>query len=354
MSGRFFHLAMVLAAVLLAGGAGADEPPKVRTLTLSMGNYVPPPLGLDPVRAPRNNRQSPEKIALGKLLFFDPRLSVDGTISCTSCHNPKLGWSNGLSFAFGVKGQVGNRSAPSILNAAYADTLFWDGRAGSLEAQVLGPLSNPIEMGNTPEQAVRTLTGIPGYVSRFTEVFGSADFDISHVAQAIAAYERTLVSGNSPFDRFKYGGERTLLSPSQLRGMKLFRDKQGPNCAKCHRFDDFTADFTDFRFHNVGIGIDHPTPDLGRERVTGRAEDRGKFRTPTLRNVADTAPYMHDGRFATLEQVIDYYARGAMQNPNLDSELHEFTLSTTEKADLITFLHALSGDKLQEAPPKLP
>jgi cytochrome c peroxidase len=319
-----------------------------------MGNYSPPPLGLDPVRPPRNNRQTPEKIALGKQLFFDPRLSVDGSISCASCHDPKLGWSNGLSFAFGVKGQIGTRSAPTILNAAYADTLFWDGRAGSLEEQALGPLTNPVEMGNSPQQVVDTLNGIPGYVAGFERAFGEGGISIRRVTQAIAAYERTLTSGNSLFDRFKYGGEKTLLTASQMRGMKLFRDKEGPNCAKCHRFDDFTADLTDFRFHNVGVGIDHPNPDLGRERVTGRAEDRGKFRTPTLRNIADTAPYMHDGRFATLEQVVDFYAKGAVPNPNLDQEIGEFTLSDQEKADLIAFLHTFSGDRHLESPPQLP
>lgn len=343
-----------LGAMAWPGGPAAADPAPVRVIQLDMGDDAEPPLGLDPVRVPENNPQTPEKIALGRQLFFDPRLSVDGTVSCASCHNPKLGWSNGLSFAFGVKGQTGGRSAPTVLNAAYSDTLFWDGRAPSLEEQAKGPIANPIEMGNTYGQVTQTLKGIPGYVDRFKAVFGTDDITIDHVAMAIAAFERTLVSGNSPFDRYKYGGDRGALSAAQVRGMELFRDKQGPNCAKCHRFDDFTADLTDFRFHNVGVGADHPTPDLGREKVTGAAEDRGQFRTPTLRNVALTGPYMHDGRFATLEQVVDYYAQGALANPNLDVEIHKFDLSARQKADLLAFLEALTGDPLAMDPPALP
>jgi len=191
-------------------------------------------------------------------------------------------------------------------------------------------------------------------VARFDAAFGTPEVTIDRVARAIAAFERTLVSGGSPFDRYKYGGDASALTPSQVRGMALFRDKEGPNCAKCHRFDDFAADFTDFRFHNVGIGVDHPDPDPGREAVTGAPEDRGRFRTPTLRNVALTAPYMHDGRFATLAQVIDFYAKGGHPNPNLDPEVRPFTLTERDRADLIAFLNALTGDPHVEPPPPLP
>ncbi len=349
-------VAITVGVGITAPAFGGDAAPaKVKVIKLNMGDYTAPPLGLDPVRIPRDNPQTPAKIALGKQLFFDPRLSSDGTVSCASCHLPELGWSNGLSFAFGVRGQRGTRSAPTVLNAAYADTLFWDGRARSLEDQAKGPIANPVEMGNSHARAVATLREIPGYVAQFKAVFGREAFDIEDVVKAIAAYERTLISGNSPFDRYKYGGDRSAMTEAQVRGMKLFRDKKGPNCAKCHRFDDFTADFTDFRFHNVGVGIDHPNPDTGRERVTHRQEDRGRFRTPTLRNVALTAPYMHDGRFATLEQVVDYYMRGTVENPNLDPEIHRFELTDSEKADLIAFLNALTGDTHEdETAPPLP
>lgn len=348
-------------AGLLAAATGlsfpvfaGDAADAVRTVRIDMGDYVEPPLGLDPVRIPDDNPQTPEKVALGKLLFFDPRLSADGTISCASCHNPQLGWSNGLSFAFGIKGQIGGRSAPTVLNAAYSDTQFWDGRAASLEEQAKGPIANPIEMGSNFKKVTSFLKSTPGYVARFQDVFGTGDITIDHVAKAIAAYERTLISGNSPFDRYKYGGEKKALSKSQVRGMELFRDKDGPNCAKCHRFDDFVADFTDFRFHNLGVGIDHPDPDLGREAVTGKAEDRGRFRTPTLRNIELTAPYMHDGRFATLEQVVDFYIEGGTANPNLDPDMRPFKLTDQDKEDLIAFMRALTGDPLVQAPPKLP
>jgi len=348
---------LALAAGPLLAGAGPAPAgqgrgaPAVRTVVVDMGGFAPAPLGLDPVPVPRDNPQTPAKIALGRLLFFDKRLSGDGTVSCAGCHDPDLGWSNGLSFAFGVRGQTGRRSAPTVLNAAYSDTLFWDGRADSLEAQAKGPIANPVEMGNTYPVLVRTLSGVPGYVARFEAVFGPGPITLEHVVQAIAAFERTLVSGNSPFDRYKYGGDRRALSAAQVRGMALFKDKAGPNCAKCHRFDDFAADFTDFRFHNVGIGSDHPDPDVGREAVTHRPEDRGRFRTPTLRNVALTAPYMHDGRFATLGQVVDYYAGGARANPDLDPEIHSFELTQAEKADLLAFLDALTGTLPQVTPP---
>jgi cytochrome c peroxidase len=370
--GRRPHLLTAIGAALVAalalGAAGPgdreaaqgtpDAAPAIRTVQVDVGDagdYAPAPLGLDPVPVPPDNPQTPAKVALGRLLFFDPRLSSDGTIACASCHNPALGWSNGLSFAFGVRGQTGRRSAPTVLNAAYDDTLFWDGRAPSLEAQAKGPLTNPVEMGaQDGADVARRLAAVPAYAKRFAEVFGTQEVTFDAVVKAIAAYERTLLSADSPFDRYTYGGDRSALTGPQVRGLALFKDKDGPNCAKCHRFDDFSALFTDLRFHNVGVGTDRPGPDPGREAVTGRPEDRGKFRTPSLRNVALTAPYMHDGRFATLEQVVDYYAKGGQPNPNLDSEIRPFTLTARQKADLIAFLNALTGDLPAVQAPALP
>lgn len=337
-----------------AGGAGAA--PQVRTIQVDIGgDYAPAPLGLDPVPIPPDNPQTPQKIALGKRLFFDPRLSVDGTVACASCHNPALGWSNGLSFAFGVRGRTGRRSAPTVLNAAYFDTLFWDGRAPSLEEQAGGPLTHPIEMGGqTGDQIARRLSAVPGYATLFAEAFGPGTVTFDHVVKAVASYERTLLAANSPFDRYQYGGDQAALSGPQVRGLALFKDKDGPGCAKCHRFDDFSALFTDLRFHNVGVGTDHPDPDVGREAVTGRPEDRGKFRTPSLRNIALTAPYMHDGRFATLGQVVDFYSKGGTKNPNLDPDIRPFEITPAQKADLIAFLNALTGELPKVEAPTLP
>ncbi|MDH5526577.1 MAG: c-type cytochrome [Nitrospirota bacterium] len=354
----FWIFGLLLCAVSwsapLAGHAGELEAPKVHRIQIHPGQHGEAPAGLDPVAFPAGNPQTSEKVALGTRLFFDPRLSGDGTVACASCHNPALGWSNGLSLAFGVRGQTGIRSAPTILNAAYADTLFWDGRAGSLEEQATGPLVNPVEMGNTLSGVVDAISSIPAYGPFFESAFGDRKVTVERIVQAIAAFERTLVSGASPFDRYKYKGERSALTASQIRGMELFREKERANCAKCHRFDDFSADLTDFRFHNVGVGMDHPQPDIGRQAVTGNPEDRGAFRTPTLRNVAATAPYMHDGRFATLEQVVDFYIRGATPNPNLDINIQPFELTDAEKADLIAFLNALTGDLHPIAAPELP
>jgi cytochrome c peroxidase len=364
--GRRPHLLTGLGAALLAVLAlGAADPgdkeaaraaPKIRTVQIDMGGgYAPAPLGLDPVPIPPDNPQTPQKIALGKLLYFDPRLSDDGTIACASCHNPALGWSNGLSFAFGVRGQTGTRSAPTVLNAAYLDTLFWDGRARSLEEQAKGPLTNPIEMGVQDGAAIAArVAAVPAYKAQFDKVFGASGVTFDNLVKAIAAYERTIVAANSPFDRYKYGGDKSALTPAQVRGLALFEDKDGPNCAKCHRFDDFSALLTDLRFHNVGVGSDRPDPDIGREAVTGRPEDRGKFRTPSLRNIALTAPYMHDGRFATLGQVVDFYMGGGTKNPNLDPDIRPFKLTPDQKADLIAFLNALTGEVPQVVKPPEP
>lgn len=371
-----FGAALLAALALGAAGPGKDDPargtpeaapapppapppaPAVRTVHVDIGNagaYAPAPLGLDPVPVPPDNPETRPKVDLGRLLFFDPRLSADGTIACASCHNPQLGWSNGLSFAFGVRGQTGRRSVPTVLNAAYYDTLFWDGRAPSLEAQAGGPITNPIEMGaQDGADVARRLAAVPEYARRFAAAFGPQAVTFDTVVMAIAAYERTLLSANSAFDRYAYGGDRSALAPSQVRGLALFKDKDGPNCAKCHRFDDFSALFTDLRFHNLGVGTDHPDPDLGRQAVTHRPEDRGRFRTPSLRNIALTAPYMHDGRFATLDQVVDFYAGGGRKNPNLDPDIRPFALTADQKADLVAFLNALTGDLPAAQAPVLP
>jgi len=236
-----------------------------------------------------------------------------------------------------------------VLNRAYSLAQFWDGRASTLEEQSKGPIANPIEMGNTHETCANTLRGVAGYRSLFAKAFGSDDITIDHVAQAIATFERTLLSGNSPYDRYKEGDKKAM-TPAQLRGMKLFFNKT--KCDKCHEGLNFTTN----AFHNLGVGIDKPNPDVGRFEVTKDPKDWGAFKTPTLREIAYTAPYMHDGSQKTLEDVVEFYDKGGAFNKNLDHDIKPLKLTRDEKADLVAFLRALSGEGWQniKAPEAFP
>lgn len=306
------------------------------------------PAGLPKIRFPKDNPPTEAKIALGKQLYFDPRLSSDNTVSCATCHDPKKGWSNGEAVATGVGGLKGGRSAPTIINAAYTGMHFWDGRASSLEDQALGPIQNPIEMKMSLGDVVEKLNGVEGYREQFQAVFGT-DVTPEGIAKAIAAYERTVLSGDAPFDRFK-AGDKTALSESAQRGLKLFTGKA--HCSACHS----GPNFTDNAFHNVGVGMDREQPDLGRYEHSKLEGDRGAFKTPTLREIARTAPYMHDGSLATLEDVVEHYNKGGVPNPQLDESIFKLDLTAQQKADLIAFLkEGLSCDNYPDhEAPELP
>lgn len=306
------------------------------------------PLGLKKMKLPRDNPLTEAKIELGKQLYFDPRLSRDNTISCASCHDPKMGWSNGAAVATGIRGQQGGRSAPTIINAGYFYFQFWDGRATEVEGQALGPIQNPIEMDLTLDELVEKLNGIEGYRQQFHEVFGT-DATAENVAKAIGAFERTIISGNAPYDQFK-AGDTSALSESAQRGMELFFNKG--HCSACHS----GPNFSDGAFHNLGVSFDREDPDLGRFVHSNLGGDRGAFKTPTLREIARTAPYMHDGSLKTLEDVIEYYNKGGTPNDYLDEEIFELNLTEAEKKDLATFLREglSSPDYPDVEPPKLP
>lgn len=322
-------------ATSLQGGAdGAkDSPP-------------PTPLGLPPVQWPEDNRYSTEKAELGRLLFFDTRLSSDRTIACASCHSPEHAFGDGSDVSTGIGSQRGGRSAPTVINRAYSTQQFWDGRADSLEEQAKGPLANPIEMTSHKESAkahsacVECLKTIEGYVERFEKVFGTRDFTIDHVAKAIATFERTILSGNAPYDRYEAGDQKAL-SAEEVRGMNLFFGRAA--CDSCH----LGFNFTDGSYVNIGIGMDKPNPDPGRAKVSGREEDFGAFKTPTLREVSRTGPYMHDGRFNTLEEVVEHYNQGGIANPHLDQRMKKLNLNAQEKKDLVAFLKTLNGEGWQ-------
>jgi cytochrome c peroxidase len=306
-----------------------------------------PPLGLPPVHWPADNPYSAAKAELGRMLYFDPRLSSSGDISCASCHSVKKAFTDGSAVSIGIAGQKGGRSAPTVINRAYSTQQFWDGRADSLEEQSKGPIANPIEM--TAEKAadaahtesIKRLAAIPGYVKQFEAVFGKKTFDIDHVAKAIATFERTVYSGNSPYDRYN-AGEKQALSRAEIRGMDVFFNKAA--CDSCH----LGFNFTDGSYVNIGIGTDQPKPDLGRFVVTQREEDRGAFKTPTLREIANTGPYMHDGSLKTLEEIVEHYNKGGIKNPQLDQRMKPLNLTEQDKQDLVAFLKALSGEGWQQ------
>jgi cytochrome c peroxidase len=332
------------------------------------------PLGLPSVPIPADNPQTPEKIALGKRLFEDKRFSADGTVSCANCHDPQKAFVDGLPTSEGIKKLKGTRNAPTVVNAAYYESLFWDGRRPSLEEQSKDPFVNPIEHGlPSHEPILETIRGDGSYTSPFKSVFGitAQQITIDHVAKAIASFERSLVFGDSPFDRYLYGGEKTALSQSAIRGLEIYRTKG--RCQDCHTIGQTNATFTDNKFHNVGVGFkrlgprtiqianafrkakqegkdidkailgDQEVSELGRFAVTLRPADIGAFKTPTLRNVTVTAPYMHDGSLQTLEEVIELYNKGGESNPFLDSGIRPLSLTDQEKADLLAFMKSLSS-----------
>ncbi len=292
---------------------------------------------------PSNNLMTKDKIALGKKLFFDPRLSVNGSISCAFCHVPMAGYADPKPVSLGVGGKRGGRNAPPVLNAAYFPLQFWDGRAGSLEEQALGPLTNPVEMANPNYRSiVLRLRRIREYRIWFLRVYGSP-VNIDHVAQALSAFERTLVTPDSPYDRYLMG-DKNALTASQKRGLALFRGKA--RCVICHN----GALLSDFGYHNLGVPQTGPLRiDVGRYAVTHDVSDKGKFRTPTLRNVALTAPYMHDGSLRTLQDVVEFYDRGGGKSPFVkDALVVPLHLTSSEKKDLVQFLKSLTGETKAE------
>jgi len=308
---------------------------------------IKPPLGLPPVPIPADNPPTAETIALGRRLYYDPALSVDGTVSCATCHRPAMGFTDDKPVSNGVQNKTGTRSAPTVINSAYNQLQFWDGRAPSLEKQAEGPMANPVEMAHTLPGVVAHLRKDSSYRAQFKQAWGSEQITIEMVTKSIASFERTVLSGNSPFDRFYYGGDKKALSASAQRGLKVFQDPKRGNCAVCHTIDKKYAKFCDNKFHNIGIGADlrGEFADTGRYSQTKLDADMGGFKTPTLRNIAQTAPYMHDGSMPDLKAAIDHYIGGGNSNPHLDKEIHVLDfLSGQEREDLQEFLRSLTGE----------
>jgi cytochrome c peroxidase len=344
---------------------GINDPLEVKLpLGLSLG--ASQMVGVD------SNPMTRAKIELGRQLYFDGRLSSDGTISCASCHDPEQGYAAHTQFGVGVNGQTGGRNSPVSYNRILSGAQFWDGRADSLEAQAVGPIQNPIEMANTHEKCVGTIAGIEGYRVQFEAVFGKDSVNIENIGKALATFERAIVSGPSPYDyqaalqpllnqykteedlaelktddpelyakyeELKGAADAHPMSESAQRGQKLFFSQE-VNCTACH----VGANFADEKYHNLGVGMDAEKPDLGRFEVTKKEEDKGAFKTPTIRNVEFSAPYMHDGSQKTLEEVVEWYAKGGHPNPHLSDKIKKFDLTAEGKADLVAFMKSTSGE----------
>ena len=339
-------------------------------------------LGANNISIPADNPITRAKIELGRQLFFDTRLSSDNTVSCASCHHPEDGYGRNTKFGVGVGGQMGGRNSPIAFNRILSSVQFWDGRAATLEDQAKGPIANPIEMANTHDAAVKTLKGIEGYRLEFEAIFPGKGITIDTVAQAIATFERAIVTGGSPADYYEpfanfvknYGDELKDLdafkkddldsynqywslkrasdahpiTASAIRGRELFFGKA--NCTACHA----GANFTDEKYHNIGIGMDKPKPDLGRYDQTKVDKDKGAFKTPTVRNISQTGPYMHDGSLKTLEEVVEWYDKGGHPNPYLSDKMKKLNLTAQEKEDLVSYMKALQGDLPKVRTDRLP
>jgi len=352
MHGRL-AIAVLAAAGLVTGATlGARNDRNLETAN-PVRPLPTPPLGLDNLdNLP--SAPAPERVRLGRWLFYDTRLSADGTVSCATCHVPERAFSSGTRFARGTAGQAGLRKTPSFINAAHAlvpNRFGWDGRAASLEKQSLLPVANPVEMGNTVSRMVVTLTRIPGYAPYFQRAFGDRAITPDRVASALADYQRTRVSGNSAWDRWQRG-DADALSSSARRGWDLFNGDA--RCSRCH----YGPNLTDSAFHNLGLGWDAGSgryADEGRATITGRPADRAAFKTPTLREVARHPPYMHDGSLQTLKDVILFYERGGVRNPHLDTQIRPLDISASDVDALVDFLGALNGEGFMDcAPPAFP
>ena len=383
---RYIFVLTCSLALLTACIQTQNNNPKAKIVTNSQSSTLPNPsdgdplLGLPAVPIPDDNLQTPEKITLGDKLFHDKRFSIDGTVSCANCHDAKKAFGDGLPFSLGHHDQTGTRNAPTVINAAFYTSQFWDGREPDLEGQSKQPFVNPVEHGLDNHEAILDIVRADtDYKVAFSSVFGVSGEQVSidHVAKAIASFERTIVSGNSPFDRYYFNGDTKAMTDAQVRGFKLFID-QG-RCISCHTIEQDHAIFTDNRFHNIGIGIndiqqniprltaaflqaknkgadvdimvltDKKSSELGRFAVTNELDKVGAFKTPTLRNIEMTAPYMHDGSLKTLKDVIKHYQNGGVTPANakvnvyLSGGIRPLDLTEAQIDDLVAFMKALTS-----------
>src|SRR5262249_38551913 len=319
--------ALSLGALVLAGDPSVPKD----TLPAALAVDVIP-LGLPARDVPKDNPLTDVRAALGRRLFFDPILSADQTVACASCHRPDKGFSSGDAQPRGIRNQALKRKAPTLFNRAYGTAFFWDGRETTLEAQALKPIEDPTEMGAKLPYVVKRLQEHQEYKTQFEKAFPDG-VTAANLGKAIAGFERVLLRGDSVIDRFRRKGDHAALKPAERHGLWIYESKG--RCWRCHS----GSNFTDEQFHNTGVSWGKD--DLGRFAVSKNDNDRGKFKTPTLRGVGLTGPYMHDGSLKTLDDVVEFYTRGGGANPNLDSVLGPLGLTKEELSDLVAFLKAL-------------
>jgi cytochrome c peroxidase len=299
---------------------------------------------------PEDNAPNTARVELGKKLFFDPRLSGDGNMSCASCHNPTLGWSDGLPTGKGVKSMVLDRASPTVVNTAYNSIQMWDGRKKSLEDQAMGPMEAAVEMNMDTARLFQWLNASPGYKALFAAAYPGEPIAAGTLSKAIASFERTVVSNTSPFDLW-VAGRKGAMSNEQVKGFAVFIDPKKGNCAACHS----GPNFTDNGFHNLALASwGNANPDVGRYAQKPVASMKGAFKTPTVREAARTAPYFHDGSARTLEELVDFYVQGGVVKTNRSSSMKELQLTAEEKTQLVAFMHALSSPHKTVTLPELP
>ena len=315
-----------------------------------------PPLG--EMTLPADNALTPEKVELGKKLFFDTRLSKTGKMSCESCHHPDKGWADGNALSAKFDGSMNTRHTPTLYNVGFYKQWYWDGRAATLEGQVTAAWRG--QMGGDPDAVAMALNGVEAYKAEFQKVF-KQDATAANIAKAIATFVRTIVSKDSPWDKYQ-AGDKSAVSDEVVKGFDVFSNSDKANCTLCH----LPPLLTDTLFHNTGIGFDKPMPDLGRGKILGDAAEKkgttdpdadkmkGAFKTPTLRSITESGPYFHDGRAKRLEDAVDTMLKGGIANPNLDEKLKARTLKPEERTQLLAFLKSLSPEKKPFEKPKLP
>ncbi len=338
--------ALMLVALLAAVAAQASTGMEVRAGDPSLQRWLLP----DEPPHPADNEPTAERIELGKMLFFDPRLSRHGNMSCATCHNPMFGWSDGLPTARGHEGMLLKRASPTVINTAYNSIQMWDGRKKDLEDQAIGPMEAPVEMNTDFDHLFAFLNSNEGYKAAFAAAYPGKPIDKETIAKAIASYERTVISNDSPFDRWVRGDE-SAMTEQQVRGFRIFVDPEKGNCEICHS----APNFTDNGFHNIGLAsVDGGKGDPGRFAHKPIRILKGAFKTPTLRDITLTAPYFHDGSAKTLMDVVEHYVKGGEVKENLSPNIRPLKLTQQEKEDLVAFMEALTSEHEPVTLPVLP
>jgi cytochrome c peroxidase len=358
---KFVHILVLVLLVFAASCGNSSEQPDKGATAKSTAPPAPPKPDIGPLgemALPADNPITPERVELGKKLFFDTRLSKTGKMSCETCHLPDKGWADGNALSARFDGSMNTRHTPTLINAGYYKQWYWDGRAATLEGQVTAAWRG--QMGGDPDAVAMTLNGIEAYKNEFQKVFnGPATGD--NIAKAIATFVRTIRSQDSPWDKYQQG-DKSAVSEDVIKGFAVFSDTDKANCTLCH----LPPLFTDTLFHNVGIGFDKPMPDLGRGKILGDAASKagttdpneeamqGAFKTPTLRSITESAPYFHDGRAKTLDDAVDTMLKGGIKNAHLDEKLKPKMLSKEQRSQMMAFLKSLTPEQKPFEKPQIP